>query len=65
MIKPRLQGITLSDRLERRLAPIHHLILEQPRAWLPQEMPDWDAVLLASWDDATTGITNALPSLNA
>jgi len=60
VLSPRLKPHPGADRLRRRTAPIHRLILDQSKAWLPAGDHDWDTVLRAAWSDATAELTRSL-----
>ena len=52
VILPRVKGTPQAERLARRIPPVHRLLSERPASWLPAGDADWDATLLASWQEA-------------
>jgi penicillin amidase len=60
VILPRVKGVPQAERLARRLAPVDRLLAERPASWLPAGDADWDATLLASWQEAERRLAEQL-----
>ena len=60
VLLPRVKGTPQAERLARRIAPMHRLLTERPAAWLPAGDADWDATLLAAWQEAQKRLTERL-----
>ena len=52
VILPRVKGVPEAERLARRTPALHRLLTERPVSWVPKGDADWDATLLAAWQDA-------------
>lgn len=57
VILPRVKGTPQAERLARRIAPLHRLLTERPASWVPAGDADWDATLLAAWQEARKRLT--------
>jgi penicillin amidase len=57
VVLPRVRGLPEAQRLARRIAPLHRLIHERPASWVPAGDADWDATLLAAWQEAQRRLT--------
>jgi penicillin G amidase len=60
VILPRVKGVPQAERLARRIAPLHRLLTERPASWVPAGDADWDATLLAAWQEARKRIAAQL-----
>ncbi len=60
VIRPRLVGVATAESLSRRSTAIHRLLRDRPAGWIPAGMLDWDAVLLACWQDAQRDLAQRL-----
>lgn len=59
-ILPKVAGLPNADRLARRVAAVQVLVRERPASFLPNGDADWDATLLASWQEGERRLTEQL-----
>ncbi|MET0554773.1 MAG: penicillin acylase family protein [Vicinamibacteria bacterium] len=59
-ILPRVAGLPNADRLARRVAAVQVLVRERPASFLPKGDADWDATLLAAWQEGERRLTAQL-----